>query len=752
MSSEPANHKPGLGRFRFKLLAAIMLVVGAITALALYVLQAKSMQDVERELDREFNSALAAMHGAREARLGNLAERCRTLARSVRIRAALEESSARDLYANAEIELRDVLRSAEDGSPQASSRPLRARFFRFLDADGAPISPPRPDGSATPVLAPWEEQLRLPAGATEQQVGFVPTGSGTGDPRLSEIVATPIVAGDTGELLGTIVLGFPPAMLAPGDGSAGMKSGVWVQGRVFLAPLSQEVRGALGDRLAREMARPDHAQGSFRMEEGGSSQLIFYRPLNAGSRYPLAHEVCLFPLEESQARQARLRWQVLGAGSALLLVGFIASNFISQRLAAPVEKLAEVSAENRAQRDRAESALEVSNEELAARNADLQRALTELKATQQHVIQQERLSALGQMASGIAHDFNNALVPILGFCQLLKLKPAMMADRAKLEGYLDVIHTAAQDAANVVSRLHEFYRKRSDQEEFAAVDLRRVVEQAIQLTQPRWKDQAQSRGVTVDVRAEVKHVGPVAGDASALREVLTNLIFNAVDAMPSGGTLTIRIRPAGKSAVLEVSDTGAGMPEEVRRRCLEPFFSTKGSAGTGLGLSMVFGIVQRHGGTLDVTSTLGVGTTFTLTLPLQSKPDRPAPPPTEEPPPQPLHILVVDDEPRVLQLLVMALQADGHTVTTAPQADEALREFQLSTFDLVITDKAMPGMSGDRLAAAIKAISPRTPVILLTGFGQFVEKGDLDHVDVLISKPPDLKQLREAVATVTQKS
>ncbi len=748
MSLDPASHKPGLGRFRAKLLAAIMLVVGAITTLALYVLQTRSAQDVERELDLEFKSALAAMQGAREVRLANLAERCRTLARSVRIRAALEESSASDLYANAEIELRDMLRSAEDASPQAIPRPLRARFFRFLDAEGAPILPPQPDGSPAP--ASWEGQLRLPAGTTEQQVGFVPTGLGADDQRLSEIVATPIVAGDTGELLGTIVLGFPPAALAPGDASTGMKSGVWVQGRVFLSPLSREVRGALGERLASEMARPAQAQGSFRLEDGGASQLVFYRPLNAGSRYPLAHEVCLFPLEESLARQSRLRWQVLGAGSALLLLGFLASHFISARLSAPVERLAATSAEHRAGRERAESALEESHEELAARNADLQRALAELKATQQHVIQQERLSALGQMASGIAHDFNNALVPILGFCQLLKLKPAMMADQAKLNGYLDIIHTAAQDAASVVSRLHEFYRKRSDNEEFAAVDLRRIAEQAIQLTQPRWKDQAQSRGVTVDVRAELEPVGPVAGDASALREALTNLIFNAVDAMSHDGILTIRTRPAGPSAVLEVSDTGAGMPEEVRRRCLEPFFSTKGPAGTGLGLSMVFGIVQRHGGTLDVASAPGAGTTFTLTLPLQGAVDRPAPPPAEASQPPPLRILVVDDEPRVLQLLAMALQADGHAVTTATQADDALRQFQAATFDLLVTDKAMPGMSGDRLAAAIKALSPRTPVILLTGFGQFVEKGDLEHVDVLVSKPPDLRQLREAVATATQ--
>src|SRR5581483_2372916 len=204
-------------------------------------------------------------------------------------------------------------------------------------------------------------------------------------------------------------------------------------------------------------------------------------------------------------------------------------------------------------RERAEAALEVTNEELRARNAELQKALGDLEAAQQRVIQQERLRALGQMASGIAHDFNNALVPILGFCELLQLSPGVLNDRKKCLGYLETIQTAAKDAANIVARLREFYRANNTDEEFTSVDLRRLVTQAVNLTQPKWKDQSQANGVTIKLVTELAKVPPVRGDESALREVLTNLIFNAVDAMPEGGTITIRTRDQEDCALLEVT-------------------------------------------------------------------------------------------------------------------------------------------------------------------------------------------------------
>jgi CheY-like chemotaxis protein len=363
------------------------------------------------------------------------------------------------------------------------------------------------------------------------------------------------------------------------------------------------------------------------------------------------------------------------------------------------------------------------------------------------VIQQERLRALGQMASGIAHDFNNALVPILGFCELLQIRPDILADRPKALGYLETIQTAAKDAASVVSRLREFYRADKGHKPFAPVNLKRLLEQTITLTRPKWKEQAQAAGVTIDVAIELEPVPPIAGEESALREVLTNLIFNAVDAMPNGGTLTLRTRQVGDTGVIEVADTGTGMTEEVRQRCLEPFFSTKGEHGTGLGLSMVFGIVQRHSGTLDLQSEPGKGTTFSIKLPLMDAVVDGVAQAKKPKAQRALRILVVDDEAPVRDTLSAVLMIDGHDVSLATDGAEGLKRFGAGEYDLVITDKAMPGMNGDQMAAAIKSVAPEMPIILLTGFGLFYDKKDFPDINVLASKPVRIPALREAIAT-----
>jgi CheY-like chemotaxis protein/anti-sigma regulatory factor (Ser/Thr protein kinase) len=354
------------------------------------------------------------------------------------------------------------------------------------------------------------------------------------------------------------------------------------------------------------------------------------------------------------------------------------------------------------------------------------------------------------MASGIAHDFNNTLVPILGFSELLLVSPKVIENRAKATAYLETIHTAAKDAASVVARLREFYRGDKGDEPFAPVSLKRLAEQSITLTQPKWKGQAQARGATIDVALELEAVPMIAGDESALREALTNLIFNAVDAMAEGGTLTLRTLRRGDGVVIEVSDSGSGMTEEVRSRCLEPFFSTKGDRGTGLGLSMVFGIVKRHSGSLDLQSAVGRGTTFSLSFPVLeaeriSTTRKAAPVPMRS-----LRVLVVDDEALVRDTLSAVLVADGHEVDLATDGVEGLRQFLAAKFDLVVTDKAMPKLSGDQMASAIKQVSPNTPVILLTGFGLFHEKSEFPNVDVLASKPVRIPALREAIAEAMQ--
>jgi len=407
---------------------------------------------------------------------------------------------------------------------------------------------------------------------------------------------------------------------------------------------------------------------------------------------------------------------------------------------------------------------------LAAHNAqlhaNLQTAYQELRNTQQQIIQQERLRALGTMASGVAHDFNNALMPIMGFADMLLMRPEDLADTEKTTKYLQTIRTAATDAGAVVERLREFYRHREENEVFQPVDLFVVAEQAADLTQPKWKDQAQADGLQVKLNLELEDVSPVFGNEANLREMLTNLIFNAVDAMRQkakdhpdseevkSGTLTLRTRAETRGpgdlgrVVLEVCDTGTGMTEEVRLKCLEPFYSTKGEHGTGLGLAMVFGIVQRHNGTLEIESEVGKGTTFALRLPAYREEAQQTAAQATVGTTRPLRVLVVEDEVVNRELLTDYLTGEGHAVETAVNGVEALGKFRVGAFDLVLTDRAMPQMNGDELARTLKVLQPDLPVVMLTGFGAMMQDASErpSGVDLVVGKPVNLQALREAVA------
>ena len=387
-----------------------------------------------------------------------------------------------------------------------------------------------------------------------------------------------------------------------------------------------------------------------------------------------------------------------------------------------------------------------------------------LRRTQEQVSRQERLNALGQMASGIAHDFNNALVPIAGYTDLLLDRPDQLQDTQKTLHRLRLIQTGVRDAASVVSRLREFYRRRKDNEKFLPVKLNQMVEQVIDLTRPKWRDEALARGCTIEMRAELQPVPSVLGSASELREMLTNLIFNALDAMPKGGTITIRTlrarleleaggdragAPSGRVS-LEVTDTGVGMTEETRQRCLEPFFSTKGERGSGLGLAMVYGTAKRHRGTLDLHSAVGAGTRVTLCFPAESAAEAEAPRRSVLPA-RSLNVLVVDDEPMVRDVMALYLTGDGHRVQTASDGHEGLEQFRAGHFDVVLTDQAMPGLNGGELAGSIKALAPSVPVILITGFGDIMEAtdGQPAGVDLILTKPVSMAVLRETLAEFT---
>jgi signal transduction histidine kinase len=255
-------------------------------------------------------------------------------------------------------------------------------------------------------------------------------------------------------------------------------------------------------------------------------------------------------------------------------------------------------------------------ERVLDRTQQLEHALGDLQTAQRQMLKQERLNAFAEMAGGVVHDFSNALMAVIGYSDLLIAADGRNMDQREtaLE-YLQIINTAGRDAAEVVSRLRDFYRPRTHADSAQAVDLNEVVHQAVLQTQPKWKGCALKNGAEITVEAEWNDLPIVSGNPSELREMLTNLIFNAVDAMPEGGTVKIRTRQFDDHVLIEVSDDGAGMTPEVRARCLDPFFSTKGDKGTGLGLAMVFGIVQRHEGSMEIDSEPGCGATFRIKLP-----------------------------------------------------------------------------------------------------------------------------------------
>ena len=385
-------------------------------------------------------------------------------------------------------------------------------------------------------------------------------------------------------------------------------------------------------------------------------------------------------------------------------------------------------------------------------NHKLTETLGQLRAAQQEVILRERMHALGRMANGIAHDFNNTLAPILSLSELLLVKPEIAADPEAARSFIEKIHNAAKDSASVVSRLREFYRRRDENEIFAPVVVNELVQQVIAVTRPRWKDQALAAGVNISIRTELGEVPTVAGNEAELREAFANLLFNAIDAIKARGTITLRTEVQGSWVVITVIDDGVGMTEDVRTRCLEPFYSTKDVETPGLGLGSVYGIVRRHDGQLDIRSEPQRGTAISISLPLLKSPAAAEPPPftvvqVEE---RPLRILVVEDEEMVREVISIYLAEDLHDVTLAENGREGLEKFRTGQFDLVLTDRAMPEMNGDQLAKEIKLVKPDQRLILLTGFGDLMNgAGEIpEGVDLVVGKPFTMNVLRDAIAKI----
>ncbi|MBI3969110.1 MAG: response regulator, partial [Chloroflexi bacterium] len=383
------------------------------------------------------------------------------------------------------------------------------------------------------------------------------------------------------------------------------------------------------------------------------------------------------------------------------------------------------------------------------------RALVFTDVTAEHELQQqlvasERLRATGEMAAGIAHDFNNLLATILGRVEVL-LGQSRDADTTE---NLEAIRRAARDGAATVTRMREYGRP-VDVGEFRAVDLAQLCNEVVELTRPRWRDEAQRAGKTITAEVRAAPTALVRGDPPALREALVNLIFNAVDAMPTGGKLTFSVGPSSGGVAVEVADTGEGMPDAVARRAFEPFFTTKGARGSGLGLAMVRKVVLGHGGDIQlnstqVNSTQGSGTRITLWFPA-------AVGLTEESAVEPEsptevgrlgRIVLVDDEQDVLDTTAMLLRKEGHDVRAFRDPRAAVEFVVADKPDLVISDLGMPGLNGWDVTRLVKEAWPDVPVVLLTGWGRDItptqqrERG----VAAAVSKPAELDQLRRVIA------
>lgn len=396
--------------------------------------------------------------------------------------------------------------------------------------------------------------------------------------------------------------------------------------------------------------------------------------------------------------------------------------------------------------------------------AELSHYIAEQERIREQFSQIEKLSALGELASGVAHDFNNTLAGILGRAQLIQ----RTNDPEKIGRGLNIIIKTAEDGAKTVKRIQDFARQRRDHD-FEPVSIDQILLDVSEITRPRWKDRAEVANVQISLDLQIRSKAKVMGDESELREVLVNMVFNAVDAMPDGGQLTLGAFDIDDSVVIMIADTGSGMPADVKSRIFDPFFTTKGKAGMGLGLAVSFGIIRRHEGSVQVDSEVGVGTKFMISLPKAevteeaniSEAELAKPQPTEsrstnitrtfsENQPK---ILVVDDEEPVRELLRDLLEHEGCRVYMAPGSREALGLFEVHQFDGIFTDVGMPGMSGWELSHAIRQRNKEIPIAVVTGWGEAVGSDEQKEagVDWVIAKPFRAEKISEIAQEMNRK-
>ena len=367
--------------------------------------------------------------------------------------------------------------------------------------------------------------------------------------------------------------------------------------------------------------------------------------------------------------------------------------------------------------------------------------ITQRKQMEEELIRTQRLRAVGELSAGVSHNLNNILTGILLPAQLLKLT----TDDPKIHQEVDEILTYGQRAKDLVHRLHLSVRG-IEEDTLLPVAVNEVISEAVRTSRPRWKDETESRGITVETVTALNEVPPIRGTRSRLHDILTNFIFNAVDAMPEGGMITINTQLADDRVQLTFTDTGVGMDEETRMRVFEPFFTTKMDIGTGLGLSTAYNTVKQWGGDIQVESSLGQGTTFTVQFPVWKQESIEKPTKREEHPLHPGKVLIIDDDPGICSMLTRLLERD-HDVETMTNSRQALEEFVPGYYDAVLIDLGMSGMSGDRLAREIRRRDPLVSTVLITGWELSEDDPRREPFDFQLTKPfDDLDEISGVVA------
>lgn len=356
----------------------------------------------------------------------------------------------------------------------------------------------------------------------------------------------------------------------------------------------------------------------------------------------------------------------------------------------------------------------------------------------------EKLRVLGEMVSGVIHDVNNMLGSILGRAQLVRMK----TDVDEIKRNVEQIEMVASQAGETVKRLLEFTRQghRSDMQ---AVNLGAVMADAIEVTRHRWETQAQQHGILYSIDTDFDADATVSGIHSELVDAVANMILNSLDAMPSGGQLHLAAKSEGETCKLLVADEGIGMTPDQIANVFSPFYTTKGSEGTGLGMAVVNGIVTRHGGVITVDSAPGNGTRITITMPYLANPETLVPEVEEAVDPGRRRVLLVDDDATILDVIGEALRGSGHDVHICDAGAAAIVAMEDHEFDVLITDLGMPGVNGWDVARRARQLDPPLPVIVISGWGASITQEQVQTADVnlILPKPFRLEQIRQAIAT-----